>query len=273
MTGKLEIFKAELEALEAADAYDAPQYDYLVEMVERLQAEEQAAKPQAAQAPAAAEPAGDSIQAIHAEMEAALARQAAGQDVDVDGLLGRLNTAIMAGATQPESTDLGQLQRDMLQAGADPGALSEEQRADLLRRFNSTRLPRRTSEELRADLGSNDLPARMRAAEALQRRGELSDEQATELVNQYNAAVGEALERGPNLDELPPELRDAAAAIYKAKADLEVPADPVAAALYQLDQAIRSMRPPTLAEQFEALGVEPPPEPEPVPVGATTSEE
>ena len=40
MTTKLEVFRAELEALEAADGYGEPHYDYLVEQVERLEAEE-----------------------------------------------------------------------------------------------------------------------------------------------------------------------------------------------------------------------------------------
>jgi hypothetical protein len=34
----------------------------------------------------------------------------------------------------------------------------------------------------------------------------------------------------------------------------------VDAALHQLNQAVRSMRPPTVAEQLAALGVEPEPE-------------
>jgi hypothetical protein len=48
----------------------------------------------------------------------------------------------------------------------------------------------------------------------------------------------------------------AAEAILKAKAALEVPPDPADAALHQLDQAIGSMKPPTLAEQLAELGVQ-----------------
>jgi hypothetical protein len=36
MSAKLEVLKAELDALEAADAYDAPQYDWLCEQVQAL---------------------------------------------------------------------------------------------------------------------------------------------------------------------------------------------------------------------------------------------
>jgi hypothetical protein len=85
-------------------------------------------------------------------------------------------------------------------------------------------------------------------------------------------AVAEANERGLNVAELPEELRPAAAAILKAKADMEVPAEPVEAALHQLNQAIRSMRPATLAEQLEGLGVQPEPEPEPESVNSTIQE-
>ena len=96
----------------------------------------------------------------------------------------------------------------------------------------------------------------MRAAAALQERGELSDEQATEMVDAYNAEVRAANERGLDVASLPEELRPATEAILKAAADLEVPPDPADAAIHQLNRAIRAMPAPTLEQQLEALGLQ-----------------
>jgi hypothetical protein len=111
-------------------------------------------------------------------------------------------------------------------------------------------------EALRGDLAGGDLPARMAAAAALQQRGLLEDGVADALVVEYQADCQVAAERGLDVAALPPELQEAAAAILKAKAALEVPPDPVAAALHQLDQAIGSMKPPTLEKQLEAAGIQ-----------------
>jgi hypothetical protein len=267
MTTKLEIFKAELEALEAADGYGEAHYDYLVEQVERLEREE-ASKPAASAPASATAPDADPFQALQTEMQAALANPGRFTDAQIDELVTRFNAAVIAaGTTSTERVDIGQLQRDMATATSNPGALSDSEHTELLRRYNAAARQgpeRRTSEALRGELASGDLPARMRAAEALQQRGLLEDGVADALVMEYQASCQAAAERGLDVAALPPELQEAAKAILAAQAALEVPADPTEAALHQLDQAIRSMKSPTLAEQLEALGVQAEPEPESV---------
>jgi hypothetical protein len=282
MSDRLTTLRAERDLIEGRDDWGNPALGYLNDTIEALEATERAKAPEPAPT---TEPAGDPFRAVQEEMQAALARQAAGHDVDPDALIRRWNAQLAdagrsldpalslerddvqaADHRRPrDATDLAALQRQMLQAGADPGALSDAQRDALLRRYNQASPGRGTIAELRADLASGDLPTRLRAAEALQRRGELTDEQATEVVDAYNFEVNAANERGLDVAALPPELQEAAKAILAAQAALEVPADPTEAALHQLNQAIRSMKAPTLAEQLEALGVVAEPEQEQVP--------
>ncbi len=163
MTSKLEVLKAELDALEAADAYDAPQYDWLCEQVEWLTREE-AAKPPTPE-PTPATQADDPIRALEAEMQAALANPERFTDAQRDELVTRYNAAVMAAGQfqQPEAVDLGALQRDMLTAQADPSKLDDEQRAELLRRYDQATRRRPTA---RADSGRRESALRGRGGDA-----------------------------------------------------------------------------------------------------------
>ncbi len=247
MTSKLEVLKAELDALEAADAYDAPQYDWLCEQVEWLTREE-AAKPPTPE-PTPATQADDPIRALEAEMQAALANPERFTDAQRDELVTRYNAAVMAAGQfqQPEAVDLGALQRDMLTAQADPSKLDDEQRAELLRRYDQATRRRPTA---RAD--SPDLAERMG------------------LMGQFETWQMEQLAAARDPASFPPELQDAAKVLYAAEAAMHRPADPVDAAIGDLNRYVRGMKPPSLAEQLEALGVQVEPEPESV---STSSQE
>ncbi len=263
MTSKLEVLKAELDALEAADAYDAPQYDWLCEQVEWLTREE-AAKPPTPE-PTPATQADDPIRALEAEMQAALANPERFTDAQRDELVTRYNAAVMAAGQfqQPEAVDLGALQRDMLTAQADPSKLDDEQRAELLRRYDQATRRRPTA---RAD--SPDLAERMEAAVQAQERGEEVDVDG--LMGQFETWQMEQLAAARDPASFPPELQDAAKVLYAAEAAMHRPADPVDAAIGDLNRYVRGMKPPSLAEQLEALGVQVEPEPESV---STSSQE
>ncbi len=264
MTTRLETLRAELDAIEAAGQWDHPAHQWLCEQVERLEREEKS-KPAAPAAAPATQQAGDPVAALVADMQAAHAHPERFTDQYISDLVSRYNAQVSESGRTAERIDMAQVHREMLTAEANPGALSDEQHADLLARYNAAVVQgpeRRTTEVLRADLAGSDLGARMRAAEALGERGELDDATASEIVAAYNLEVDAAAERDPDVASLPPQLQDAAKAVYAAQAALEVPADPTEAALHQLDQAIRSMKPPTLAEQLEALGVQVEPDPE-----------
>jgi hypothetical protein len=265
MTTKLEVFKAELEALETADRYDAPEYDYLAEMVDKLSAEERAgAAAPAATTTATAQPEAQSVAALLADMEAAARNPDRYSDEHVQGLVARYNAAVVEAGERAEQAgplDMQALLRDMVRAGADPDALSDAERAELMARYNqATRQgpESRSVASLRSDLAAGDLLVRMAAAGELDRRGEPLDDATVEaMLGEYNAEVFAANERGPNVAELPEELRPAAEALLKAAADLEVPPDPVDAALKEWNEALLAMKPPTLEEQLADLGIEP----------------
>ena len=270
MTTKLDVFRAELEALEAADGYGESHYDYLVEMVERLEAEERSAKPPATQA-AATEPASDPLQALQAEMEAALANPGRYTDQQLDQLVTRYNSAVVdAGQSHVERVDVQALGRDLVTADADPSALTHEQRDELLRRYNAAavqRPERRTSEALRADLAGSDLGARMRAAVVLQDRGELDAATASEVVSAYNleAEAVAAARAAHDPAAFPSELRPIVEGYREAYEALEAAErrDPADVAVGRFNDFVRQQRPPSLSQQLEALGVQPEQVPEP----------
>jgi hypothetical protein len=265
---RLEVLKAELDALEAADAYDAPQYDWLFSEVDKLEAEEKAAKPSAPQSTPTGEPEAD----LAARMLAMQASPHKYTDDQRAAILREYNAAVAdAGQSQPEATDLQALQRDMLQAGADPAMLDDAGRDALLARYNKASAGRpRSAVALRADLGSQDLGTRLEAAAELQRRGEelpegLVDRLTGEDFTQWQT---ERIAASRDPANLPEPLREAAKVLYAAEEAMNRPADPVAAAIGDLNSYVRGMRPPTPEEQLAELGVEP----EPVST-STTSEE
>jgi len=271
---RLEMLRAERDLIEGRDDWANPALGYLNDTITALEAEERAKPPAATPT---TEPEADPVAALASEMQAMLANPGRYSDAQHDQAVTRFNQAVIAaGQTQAERVDIQALTRDMAAAGADPGALSkldDDQRADLLRRYNRAavqRPERRTSEVLRGDLAGGDLPARMRAATELQARGELDDSEASAVVDAYNSEVSAAGERGLDVAALPAELQEPAKAILAAQAALEIPPDPADAALHQLNQAIRSMKPASLEEQLEGLGVQAEPEPESV---GTTSQE
>lgn len=278
MSSKLEVLKAELEQLEANDGYDAPQYDYLFDTVTALEAEERAAKakPPAAGAPAP-EPERDPLQVLTEEMETALARLEAGHtDVDADGLIARCNALWDAGNAGPEveRVDVRALLRELVVAQATPDTLTQEQADDLARRYDlavrQSGEPR-TLEVLRGELASGDLPTRLLAADALADRGELSAEEVATVIGAYNDEVDAAAERGLNVEELPEALRPAATELLEQARRLDeeeiTKGDPARAAVLHFDRALAALRPPSVAEQLGALGLDPDlvPEQEPQP--------
>jgi len=144
------------------------------------------------------------------------------------------------------------------------GALEDAQHDALIRDWNRASPGRGTVAELRADLASQDLGMRMRAAAALQQRGELDDGVADEVVNAFNAEVQTAAAAIGDQDAYPAELRPVVEAQRAALRAQQVPADPVDHATRVWNDFVRAQRPPTLAEQLEALGVQAEPEPQPV---------
>jgi hypothetical protein len=268
---ELEVFRAELERLEQADEWDHPAYDFLAAKVSELQAAERKSQPATTSSQTGSgSPDSDPLQALQTEMRAALANPGKYSDAQRDTLVTRFNTQVIeAGAAGAERVDVGQLARDMVGAG-DSSTLTDEQRAELSRRYDqATRQgpERRTVKALRGELAGGDLAARMEAGAVLQQRGELDDGVADALVTEYQRECQAAAERGLDVESLPPELQEPARAILAAQAALEVPADPTEAALAMFNSAVAGMRPPSVAEQLEALGVvqaEPEPEvPEP----------
>src|SRR6266545_3574152 len=205
MSDRLQALKAERDQIEANEEWDHAALPWLCEEIEKLEATEKTTAP--VQAPAATEPEGDAVAALASEMEAMLASPERYSDLERDALVDRFNAQVLeAGAAGAERVDVAQLARDMLGAG-DSSALTDEQRAELSRRYDAAvaqPAERRTVEVLRGILAGDDLAARMAAATAL-----------------------------------------------------EVPPDPADTALHQLNTAIGSMKPPTVAEQLEALGVQP----------------
>ena len=268
MTTRLEVLKAELAQLEADDNYGHAAYDWLCEQVEALEREEKAKASAPQSSATTTEPDGDPVAALQAEMESAITDPSKLTDSQRDELVTRFNEMVIeAGTAGAERIDVSQLTKDMLGAG-DGSALDDQAREALLRRYNQAVIQgpgERTAEALRGDLDSGDLPARMAAATELLQRGLLDDGVADELVSSYNAEVAAAGERGLPVGELPEELRPAAEAILAAQAALEVPPDPADAAVWQLNQAMSKMKPPTVAEQLEALGVQVEPEQVPEP--------
>jgi hypothetical protein len=282
MTTRLETLRAERDAIEAADDWGHPAHQWLCEQVEKLEREEKAKAPAPAPAPTT-EPATDPFQALETEMTDALARQAAGHDVDVDALLRRWNgkladmgrtrdpdlqlmpeAARLADTRRPrEASDLAQLQRRMVEAGADLGALTDSERDALMRDWNHASPGRGTAAELRADLDSQDLATRMRAAEALQSRGEELPEGLVERLTGEDFTQWQERQLAAARDpaSFPPELQEAAKVLYAAEAAMGRPADPVEAAIGDLNAYVRGMKPPTLEQQLEALGVQVEPEP------------
>ena len=271
MTTKLEILKAELDALEAADAYDAPQYDWLAEQFEALQLRE-AAKPAAPQSTPTTAPAGDPLEALSSEMQAMLANPERFSDAQRDQLVSRYNHAVTETGRTGERVDVAALAGEMTQATADPSKLTDEQRAELSRRYNQAILQgpeRRPSEALRGELGSTDLPTRMRAAAVLQERGELDDATASEVVSSYNAEVAAAATAIGDPNEYPEELRPIVEAQQTALEAQQRPADPVDHATRVFNDYVSNLRPPTVEQQLEALGVQAEPVQEQVPEPAS----
>ncbi len=282
MTSRLEVLRAERDQIEGRDDWANPALGYLNDTIEALERAEKAKAPAPTPASTTA-PAGDPLQALQAEMQAAVLAQAAGKPVDVDALMSRWNAQLAdIGRSRepadlyleredvrfadtrrpPEATDLAQLQRELLAADANPGTLSDAERAALLRRYNRATPGRRPTEALRTDLAGQDLTARMRAAVELQRRGELDDGVADELVSAFNDEVKAANERGLDPAELPEEFRPAAVAMQAELKRLQAAErDPTDTALAMYNDAVRAAKPPTLERQLEALGVQVEPEP------------
>jgi hypothetical protein len=295
MTTRLETLRAERDQIEAAEQWDHPAHKWLCEQVEALEAEERAKAPAPAPAPTT-EPAADPFQALETEMTDALARQAAGHDVDADALIARWNHQLAdAGRTldpafslerddvqladhrRPrDATDLADLQRRMVEAGADldplqrrtvagadPSKLSDAERDQLVRDWNRAAPGRGTAAELRADLESSDLATRMRAAEALQRRGEELPEGLVERLTGEDLMAWQSQQLAASRDpaSFPPELQEAAKVMFQAEDAQGRPADPVDAAIGDFNAWIRRQRPPTVEEQLAALGVQVEPEP------------
>src|SRR6266545_2304414 len=258
MSDRLQALKAERDQIEANEEWDHAALPWLCEEIEKLEATEKTTAP--VQAPAATEPEGDAVAALASEMEAMLASPERYSDLERDALVDRFNAQVLeAGAAGAERVDVAQLARDMLGAG-DSSALTDEQRAELSRRYDAAvaqPAERRTVEVLRGILAGDDLAARMAAATELQQRGLLADGVADALVTEYQFECEAANDRGLDVEALPPELQEAARGVLEATAALEVPPDPADTALHQLNTAIGSMKPPTVAEQLEALGVQP----------------
>jgi hypothetical protein len=262
---ELAVFQAELERLEREDRWDDPGYDFLVSKVEELQAAEKA-KPSAARAPAAAgEPEAD----LAARMLAMASSPERYSDEQHAAIVAEYNASVVAAGTtqQAQRVDVQALTREMLAAQANPGALTDQQRADLADRYNASIRQgpeRRTVSELRADLASTDLAARMQAAAALQQRGELDDATAGEIVDAYNAAVREHADARAALDPdaYPEELREVVEGLRQGREHLERPADPVEAGIAKFNQYVASLKPATVEQQLADLGVEVEQEPE-----------
>jgi hypothetical protein len=294
MSDRLTTLRAERDLIEGRDDWGNPALGYLNDTIEALEATERTKAPEPAPT---TEPAGDPFRAVQEEMQAALARQAAGHDVDPDALIRRWNAqladagrsldpglslerddVLAADHRRPrDATDLAALQRQMVEAGADPGALSDAQRDALVRDYNLASPGRGTVASLRADLASDDLATRMRAAGALQRRGELTDEQASEVVDAYNAEVDAAAAAVGDPAEYPEHLRPIVEAQRQALEALEAAShrDPVDHATRVWNDyvlAARKAPPPTLAEQFAELGVQVEPEQEQVSTSTTSQE-
>jgi hypothetical protein len=264
MSEQLKVFQAELDRLEAEDRWDDPGYDFLAAKVEELKAAERS-KPSAPRAPAAAESEADALAKLTADMEKAAANMDAVTDEQAADLVARFNAMASAGLSQSEAVDLAALQRDMTIAGADANALTDEQRTELMGRFN-----RAARQQPVARPDSQDLGERMLAALQAHERGEdVPDELVHRLTGEeFMAWQQQRLEAARDPANLPPEIQDAAKVLYQAEAEMHRPADPVDAALGDLRAYVQSMRPPSVAEQLEALGVEPEPEPAQVSTGA-----
>jgi hypothetical protein len=257
MTARLETLRAERDGLEQAEKWDHPAYDWLCEQVEALEAAEAAGQATQAPTPTTA-PAGDPIQALVVEMERAAANPGRLTDAERDDLVRRYNAAGRDAAWRAEAetaaTDVAQVRRDMIEAAADPSKLSDEQRADVVGRYN--RLARQQQPVARPD--SPDLAERMEAARQAQERGEEVD--VAGLMAQFGTWQEEQLAASRDPATSPPELQDAGKVLYAAEAEMGRPADPVEAAIGDLNRYVRGMRPPTGEEQLAALGVEPEPE-------------
>jgi hypothetical protein len=262
---ELAVFRAELDRLEAEDRWDDPAYDFLAQRVEELKAASKSTPSAPQSTPTTGQPEPD----LAARMLAMQANPERFSDEQVHAIVAEYNREVLAaGQTdQPERIDVAALAREMATASADP-SIDPEQARELGRRYNLAirqGVGYRTTETLRADLASPDLTVRMEAASALQDRGELSDDEVAAATAAYHQAVAETsvvLEATAGIDiaGLPEELRPAAEAIVAAKKSLEVPPDPVDAALHQFNQAVRSMKAPSLEQQLAELGLDPDPD-------------
>jgi hypothetical protein len=259
--------KAERDALEEAGEWDHASLPWLCEEIEKLEATDKATAPApaaSASAPTTTEPEGDPVAALQAEMEAMLANPEKFSDSERDALVRRFNAQVLeAGAAGAERVDVQALTRDMLAATADPD-LGDDQRAELARRYNEAIRQgpeHRTTEALRGALAGDDLGERMRAATALADRGEISEAEIGEVVSGYNQAVTEVADARAAMDpeSWPEELRPIVEAQRQALEAQATPVDPVEratrAATMAFDDFVKQQRPPTLAEQLEALGV------------------
>jgi hypothetical protein len=131
-------------------------------------------------------------------MQAALTNPERFTDAQRDQLVTRYNAAVMAaGQPQQETTDLGQLQRDMLTAQANPGALDDDQRAEFLRRYD-----RATRQRPIARADSPDLAERMEAAVQAQQRGEEVDVDG--LMGQFEQWQMEQIQKARDPANFPP---------------------------------------------------------------------
>src|SRR6266536_3182662 len=156
-------------------------------------------------------------------------------------------------ATEPEGDAVAALASEMEAMLASPERYSDLERDALVDRFNAQVLEAGAAGAERVDvaqlardmLGAGDSSALT------------ADGVADALVTEYQFECEAANDRGLDVEALPPELQEAARGVLEATAALEVPPDPADTALHQLNTAIGSMKPPTVAEQLEALGVQP----------------
>ena len=254
---ELAIFSAELERLEREGRWDDPGYDYLASKVEELQAAEKV-KPQPAQAPAAGQPQED----LASRMLAMSASPWKYSDEQHVAVVAEYNQAVISAGQQvagAERVDVAALARDMAAANADPHAPLDVP-GQLVRRYNQAvrQDPAACStEELRADLASQDLGTRMAAALELQARNEeLPEGMASKLVGE-DLLVWQAqqLEAARDPANYSPEMRPVVEALQQAEEAQQQPVDPTERAIGLFNEAVRRQRPQSLEEQLEAVGV------------------
>ncbi len=111
----------------------------------------------------------------------------------------------------------------------------------------------------------------MEAAVAAQERGK--DVDVDHLMAEFQQWQEQQLAAARNPANYSAEMRPVMEALQQAEAheaSLARPADPTDTALAMFNDAVRKVRPPTLAEQLAALGIQAEPEPETV---SSTSQE